>query len=71
MNSEGTSVKQKALCTPWPSDVSSGSEGQLRRPCCLALATQALRVVSLLPKAWSRALYSRHLIIVLDCYMNE
>lgn len=32
MNSEGTSVKQKTLRTPWPSDVSSGPEGQLSRP---------------------------------------
>lgn len=48
-----------------------GSEDQLKYPCCLALVSQVLELLPWLPQAWVSALYSRHLIVFFEWYINE
>lgn len=48
-----------------------GSEDQLGQPCHPALVSQLLELSHLLSNAWCSVLYSRHLIIFLECCMSE
>lgn len=71
-SSEGISIKWQTVFMHWSPKVNSGVWRPTEKyPCCLALVSQVLELLPWLPLAWFRALYSRHLIIFFEWYINE